>query len=51
MDHTPFIITAYAATALLLGWCALAPWLRGRRLRQELRGAFNAPGVANAPDA
>jgi len=36
MDHTPFIIASYAATALVLGWCALAPILRMRRLRRDL---------------
>jgi len=51
MDHAPFIITAYTAATVLLGWCALAPWLRGRRLRRELRAAFNAPGAVDAPDA
>lgn len=36
MDHTPFIVGAYAAGALVLTWCALAPVLRLRRLRRQL---------------
>jgi heme exporter protein CcmD len=51
MDHGPFIIAAYAASALVLGWCALAPVLRGRRLRRELRAALATTRSEHAPDA
>ncbi len=36
MDHTPFIVGSYAAGAVILAWCAIAPVLRMRRLRREL---------------
>lgn len=36
MDHTPFIIGSYAAAAVILGWCALAPMLRMRKIRREI---------------
>lgn len=36
MDHTPFIIGSYAAAALILGWCALAPVLRMRKICREI---------------
>jgi heme exporter protein CcmD len=51
MDHQPFIIGAYVATGLVLGWCALAPVIRGMRLRRELRAVFEVHGDQNAPDA
>lgn len=50
MDHQPFILAAYLATTLVLGWCALAPVLRGRRLRRELKAAQAVHGDQNASD-
>jgi hypothetical protein len=35
MDHTPFIIGSYVVAALVLGWTAVAPVLRGRRFARE----------------
>jgi heme exporter protein CcmD len=35
MDHTPFIVGAYAVTALVLGWVALAPLLQARRFTRK----------------
>jgi heme exporter protein CcmD len=40
MNHLPFIIAAYAATALILGGLALASWLDFRR-QKRLLGARN----------
>ena len=34
MSHTPFIVAAYLAALVLLGWCALAPLMRGRTLKR-----------------
>lgn len=48
MDHTPFIVASYVATALVLGWCAVAPVLRMRRLRRELVERQRRRAVAEA---
>ena len=37
MSHLPFIIGSYAVAVVVLGWCALAPVLRTRRVRARLR--------------
>lgn len=42
MDHTPFIVGAYSAAFVVLLWCALAPVLRARRFRSEMRRALPA---------
>jgi len=36
-DHGTFIIAAYAAAAVILAWCALAPVLRARKVRAHLQ--------------
>jgi hypothetical protein len=34
MSHTPFIVGSYLIALVLLGWCALAPVLRGRKMKR-----------------
>ena len=48
MDHTPFIIGSYAAFAIVLTWCAVAPVLRMRRLRRTLSERYRRQAVAEA---
>lgn len=36
MSHTPFILAAYAATAVVLLWTALSPVVQRRSLLSEL---------------
>lgn len=36
MSHTPFIVASYAITAVLLAWCAFAPVIQGRKLKQDI---------------
>ncbi|WP_191621406.1 heme exporter protein CcmD [Marinihelvus fidelis] len=44
MNHTPFILSAYAIAVVVLAWCAIAPVLRGRRFRKSwLAGHRAAP--------
>lgn len=37
MSHTPFILAAYAATAVVLLWAALSPVLQRRSFLRELK--------------
>jgi len=37
MSHTPFILAAYAATAVVLLWAALSPVLQRRSFTKELK--------------
>lgn len=37
MDHAPFIWAAYALSAVVLAWTAIAPLLRRRRALAQLR--------------
>ena len=37
MSHTPFIVAAYAATAVVLLWAAFSPVLQRRALMRELK--------------
>jgi len=37
MSHTPFILAAYAASAVVLLWAALSPVIQRRSLLRELR--------------
>lgn len=46
MDHTPFIVGSYAACAVVLTWCAVAPLLRMRRLKRELTERYRRQAVA-----
>ena len=48
MDHTPFIVGAYAACAVVLTWCALSPVLRMRRVRRELAERYRRQALAEA---
>lgn len=32
-----YVWPAFAVTVVLMGWAALAPWLRHRRLRRAIR--------------
>lgn len=48
MDHTPFIVGSYAACAIVLTWCAVAPMLRMRRLRRELTEHYRRRAVAES---
>ncbi len=48
MDHTPFIIGSYAAFAIVLTWCAVAPVLRMRTLRRELEERYRRQAVSEA---
>ncbi|MFT7564346.1 MAG: heme exporter protein CcmD, partial [Bacteroidia bacterium] len=34
MSHTPFILASYAITTVLLVWCAVAPLVQGKKLKQ-----------------
>jgi len=34
--HLPFILAAYGAFALIMGWCALAPLFRRSRIRRQI---------------
>lgn len=35
-EHSTYIIAAYAATGIILTWCAVAPVVRYRRMRAQL---------------
>lgn len=50
MSHTPFIIASYLAATVILGWCAVQPLLRARRLVRQLRRGPDS-GDSHAPDA
>lgn len=36
MSHTPFIIASYTIAAVLMAWCAFAPILQGKNLKQGI---------------
>ncbi|NIM70653.1 MAG: heme exporter protein CcmD [Xanthomonadales bacterium] len=44
MSHTPFILAAYGVATLLLLWGALAPVLRARKLKSEIRARLERTG-------
>ena len=48
MDHTPFIVGSYAAFAIVLTWCAVAPVLRMRKLRRELTQRYRRQTVTES---
>ena len=48
MDHTPYIIGAYAAAAAVLTWTAVTPVLRLRRLRRELAARYRRLAATEA---
>ncbi len=50
MSHTPFIAAAYLAALVLLGWCALAPLMRGRALKRFILSRTNFTEDDNASD-
>ncbi len=50
MSHTPFIIAAYSAAAVLLAWCALVPVIQGRKLAKQLRQRLQGMEHNNAPN-
>ena len=37
MDHTPFIIGAYAFGAVVLAWVAIAPLMRKKNIVRDIR--------------
>jgi heme exporter protein CcmD len=37
MDHTPFILGAYAIGAVVLVWCAVAPLARKKTVIKDIR--------------
>ena len=47
MDHTPFILAAYAAASVILAWCAIAPLLRVRQ-GQKI-ATVGSSGTATGP--
>lgn len=49
MDHTPFILGAYGAAFVVLGWTAISPVLRARRFRDQWRARQRAQESRNAP--
>lgn len=51
MDHTPFIIGSYAAAAVILAWCALAPVLRMRSLRKDINEQLRRESARGVRDA
>ena len=51
MSHTPFIVAAYSVAVVLLGWCAVAPVVKGRRLRRFILSRSNYGEENNASDA
>ena len=51
MSHTPFILAAYSIAVVLLGWCALAPVVKARRLRRFILSRSNYGEENNASDA
>jgi heme exporter protein CcmD len=36
MPHAPFIIASYMIAAILLGWCAIAPVINSKKLKQQI---------------
>lgn len=50
MDHTPFILAAYAAASVVLVWCAVAPLLRARQLRKQWSAHRRSMDVKHASD-
>ena len=50
MSHTPFIFASYAITAVFLVWCAFAPLVHAKKLkeaiiqRSQLKGEDHASG-------
>jgi hypothetical protein len=51
MSHTPFILAAYSIAVVLLGWCAVAPLVKGRRLRRFILSRGNYEEQKDASDA
>ncbi len=51
MPHAPFIIATYAITAVLLTWCALAPVIQIRKLKQAILQRNKTMENENAPNA
>jgi hypothetical protein len=51
MSHTPFILAAYSFATILLAWCALAPLLRGRKLRSDIVSRIEYTRKEDASDA
>jgi len=51
MSHTPFIVAAYSVALVLLGWCALAPIVKGRRLKRFILSRSNYGENNDASDA
>jgi heme exporter protein CcmD len=51
MSHTPFIVAAYGVALVLLAWCALAPILRGRKMKRFILSRSNHTEDNHAPDA
>ena len=37
MDHGPFIIASYLATAVVLAWCAFSPLFRTRKVLAKMK--------------
>lgn len=35
--HLPFILFAYGAFALIMGWCAIAPLIRRSRIKRQVK--------------
>jgi hypothetical protein len=51
MSHTPFIVASYLTALVLLGWCALAPVLRGRKLKRFILSRNRFTEKEDASDA
>ncbi len=51
MSHTPFILAAYSFGVVLLTWCAFAPVVRARRLKQEILHRIELTGKDDASNS
>jgi heme exporter protein CcmD len=48
MSHTPFIVASFTIAAVLLAWCAFAPILQGRNLKQAILRRIKQTGNDDA---
>jgi hypothetical protein len=48
MSHTPFIIASYIITAALLSWCALAPLVQGKKIKEAIFKRSHSEGDDHA---
>ena len=51
MSHTPFIVGSYLIALVLLGWCALAPVMQGKKMKRFILSRHTITEDKDAPDS